>query len=89
MFDFIEIPAIVVICYLIAEIYKYFAKEEDYRLIPVLVGLCGALIGGLAFYLLDDFIVADNILDAIAIGIVSGFGATGINQISKQMGSDE
>jgi hypothetical protein len=28
---------------------------------------------------------ADNIMDAIAVGIVSGLAATGANQIGKQM----
>lgn len=86
---FVAVPAITIICYLLAEIFKSVVNEEQYKFIPVLVGLCGAILGGVAFIYFIGYIKAENIMEAVAIGIVSGLGATGINQIVKQLGSDE
>lgn len=78
---FIAIPAITVICYLIAEICKAF--RMDRRWLPVICGLCGAATGLLAMKFMLDFPAGDYIT-ALAIGIVSGLAATGVNQITKQ-----
>ena len=86
---FVAVPAITIICYLLAEIFKAAAKEEQYKFIPVLVGLCGAILGGLAFVYFVGYLTAENIMEAVAIGIVSGLAATGVNQLVKQFGSDE
>lgn len=77
------IPAIAIICYLLGMGLKAWDKFDD-RKIPVLMGVCGAILGGVAFYFARNIIPADDLITAIAIGIVSGFTATGINQIYKQ-----
>lgn len=77
------IPAIAVICYLVGMGLKAWDKFDD-RKIPVLMGVCGAILGGVAFYFAKNIIPADDLITAIAIGIVSGFTATGINQVYKQ-----
>lgn len=77
------VAAIAVICYLIGMGLKAWDAFDD-RKIPVLMGVCGAILGILAFYIAPAIIPAEDIITAIAIGIVSGFTATGINQIYKQ-----
>lgn len=77
------VAAIAVICYLIGMGLKAWDKFDD-RKIPVLMGVCGAVLGVVAFYIAPAIIPADDIITAIAIGIVSGFTSTGINQIYKQ-----
>ena len=78
--------AITVICYLVGIIVK--ASPLNSSLIPSIVGLCGAILGIVALYVgLPDFPATDP-LTAIAVGIVSGLAATGINQAVKQLKSD-
>ncbi len=81
---FIAVPAITVICYLLAELFKLRIKKQSYKAIPVFCGVCGALLGAASYIWIPGFVLADNIMVAIAIGIVSGFAATGVNQLVKQ-----
>lgn len=83
---FTAIPAITVICYLIAQIVK--ATAVDNRWLPIICGIAGAVLGVVAMFIMPDYAAADY-LTAVAIGIVSGLAATGVNQIVKQMGRDE
>lgn len=78
-----SVAAITVICYLIGAILKGWDVFDD-RKIPPIMGITGAALGALAFFVSPKIIPADDIITAIAIGIVSGFAATGINQIYKQ-----
>ena len=84
--EYIEI-AIVVICYLTAEMFKILFKEKmkAYRLIPILVGFLGGLIGVIVYCINPEIIDAKNVLEATLIGIVSGLASTGSNQIIKQI----
>lgn len=77
------VAAITVICYLIGAGLKAWDKFDD-RKIPILMGICGAALGVVAFYFAPNIIPSDDIITAIAIGIVSGFCSTGINQLYKQ-----
>lgn len=83
MTEFVSIPSIVVVCYLIGMFVKNFPKLEKF--IPCICGVCGAILGLLVFYTIPGFIGADNWITAIAIGISSGFAATGVNQVYKQL----
>ena len=74
--------AIVVITYLIGLGAKQIPVIMD-EMIPVIVGVAGGLLGILGMYVMPDF-PANDILNAIAIGIVSGLASTGVNQIYKQ-----
>lgn len=76
------VVAICAICYLIGMGVKVSPLNDKY--IPIIVGVCGGLLGILGLYVIPAF-PADNILDAIAIGITSGLSATGANQIGKQL----
>lgn len=86
-FGIASVAAITVICYLIGAGLKAWPKFSDNQ-IPVLMGLCGALLGVVGFRVMPDF-PATDFVTAIAVGIVSGFAATGINQVFKQMGKED
>lgn len=78
--------AIVVICYLIGLGVKVSPVKDE--LIPVIVGVCGGILGVVGMYVMPDF-PANDILNAIAVGITSGLASTGVNQIYKQVISNE
>jgi hypothetical protein len=81
--DVTQVVAIVVICYLIGLAVKAILAIKD-ELIPVIVGVCGGILGVIGMFAMPDF-PADDILNAIAIGIVSGLASTGVNQAYKQL----
>lgn len=74
--------AIVVITYLIGLGAKNISTIKD-EAIPVIVGVCGGILGIVGMFVMPDF-PAHDILNAIAIGIVSGLASTGVNQAWKQ-----
>lgn len=76
------IAAITVICYLAAECIK--ATPLDSKWLPVICGVLGGVLGAAAMFIMPDYPAADYIT-AVAVGIVSGLAATGINQIGKQL----
>jgi hypothetical protein len=78
----VAIPVITVICFLIAEAVKLTTLDEKW--IPVICGLCGGALGVVALKVMPEFPAVD-VLTAIAIGIVSGLGATGAHQVYKQL----
>lgn len=77
------VAAITVICTLIGEVTKVTKVPNQY--IPVICGLCGCLLGMAGLYLMPDF-PAQNLLSAAAVGIVSGFAATGMYEAVRQLG---
>lgn len=81
--DFVIIIPIVVICYLIGMGLKAWSYVNDVC-IPVLVGAIGGALGVVAMFTMPSF-PANDILTAIAIGIMSGLASTGSNQIYKQL----
>ena len=77
------VAAIIVICYLIGMVVK--ATALDSKWIPIICGVCGGIIGALALaFHMPDF-PAEDYFTAVAVGIMSGLTATGVNQIFKQM----
>ena len=82
-FGIASVAAMTVICYLVGLIVKSSGLDNKY--IPAIVGLCGGVLGVAALYTgLQDFPATDP-LTAVAVGIVSGLAATGVNQAIKQM----
>lgn len=77
------VVAIVVITYLIGLGAKTIPQVKD-NYIPIIVGVAGGILGIAGMYVIPDF-PANDILNAIAVGIVSGLSSTGINQIYKQV----
>lgn len=76
------VAGITVICFLIGMGVKVSPVDDKY--IPVIVGVCGGILGAVGMKVMGDFPVA-NIIDAIAVGIESGLAATGVHQIGKQL----
>lgn len=84
----VSFAAIVVIAYLAGYIWKTADKLPD-KWIPCVCGTIGCILGIVAYLIKVPDFPANDILNAAAVGIVSGFAATGINQISKQLSKDE
>lgn len=78
-----SVVAITVITYLIGMGCKSWEKLDN-KFIPVICGLVGAVLGVVGMQTMADF-PAKDVLNAIAVGIVSGLASTGANQIGKQL----
>jgi len=85
-FGIAGVAVITVIAYLVGLAVKATALPN--RWIPVICAAVGGALGVVGLYTMPDFPAAD-ILTAIAVGIVSGLAATGIDQTVKQLGSKE
>lgn len=81
-FGIASVAAITVIAYLIGQAVK--ATTLDNKWIPVICGAVGGALGAVAMRVMPDFPATDYIT-AVAVGIVSGLAATGVNQIGKQL----
>ena len=84
-FGIAGVAAITVIAYLIGSAVK--ATMLDNKWIPSICGTVGGILGVLAMRIMPDFPATDYIT-AVAVGIVSGLAATGVNQIGKQLGKE-
>ena len=84
--ELVVIPTILVISYLVTEIFKLFVKK---KYLPVISGVTGAILGVVAYFCTPSLIENTNLLTSLAIGIISGLGATGSNQIVKQLKKGE
>ena len=81
-FGIAGVAVITVICYLIGQTVK--ASGLDNKWIPIIVGASGGVLGIAGMLMIAEF-PANDYLTAVAVGIVSGLAATGVNQINKQM----
>ena len=82
-FGIANVAAITVICYLVGLCIKATALNDKF--IPICCGIAGAILGIVGLYAgLPDFPAADPVT-AVAVGIVSGLAATGVNQAAKQL----
>lgn len=85
-FGIASVAAITVIAYLIGELIK--ATGLDNKWIPIICGAAGGVLGVVAMLSgVPDFPAGDYIT-AVAVGIVSGLAATGVNQAAKQLKSE-
>ncbi|MEA5152971.1 MAG: phage holin family protein [Oscillospiraceae bacterium] len=80
------VAGITVICYLCGLGVK--ASPLDNKFIPLLCGVTGGALGALGMALMPDF-PATDMINAVAIGIVSGLAATGADQAAKQLTKTE
>ena len=76
------VAVITVICYLVGQAVKVTGLDNKY--IPVIVGAAGGALGVAGMLIMPEFPAGDY-LTAVAVGIVSGLAATGINQCVKQI----
>ena len=77
-----SVAAITVLCYLFGMIVR--ASGLDNKWIPIVCGVAGGLLGLLGMAVMPAF-PAEDVITALAVGIVSGLAATGADQIRKQM----
>lgn len=81
-FGITAVGVIVVICYMVGLIAKAVPLPDKW--IPVVCGISGGIVGALGMTVISEFPATDYIT-AVAIGIVSGLAATGVNQVYKQL----
>ena len=78
----LTIPAIVIISYLVTEVFKLFVKK---KYLPAISGITGAILGVITYFIAPNLIFKEDIITAIAVGIVSGLAATGSDQAIKKL----
>lgn len=83
--EFATVAGITMICFLIGIIVKNSPLDDKW--IPCIVGILGGALGVIGLNTMASF-PADNLLDAIAVGIASGLAATGFHQIGKQLSGE-
>lgn len=85
-FGITGIAAITVLSYLAAQGVK--ATSLDNKWLPVICGVLGGILGVAGMKIMPDF-PATDLITAAAVGVVSGFAATGVNQVYKQLTDNE
>lgn len=80
-FGITGIAAITALCFLAAQGAK--ATRMDNKWLPVICGALGGFLGILGLRVMPEF-PANDWITAAAIGVVSGFAATGAHQAYKQ-----
>lgn len=85
-FGIAGVAAITVIVYVIGMVVK--ASPIVDKWIPAICGVVGGVLGVVGMYVMPEFPVND-VISAVAVGIVSGLAATGVNQAVKQLKEGE
>ena len=78
----VAVPVITVIAFLAAELVKLVGLDSKWC--PVICGCVGGALGVVAMSVMPEY-PAEDILTAIAVGIVSGLAATGVHQLYVQL----
>ena len=79
--DLGQVLAITVICFLVGLAIQNCPLDNKW--IPTICGALGGILGVVGLYVMPEF-PAQDVLNAIAVGIVSGLSATGAHQVYKQ-----
>ena len=85
-FGIASVAGITVICYLAAQAVK--ATNLDNKWLPVICGVLGGILGVVGLYWIPEY-PAQDIITAIAVGIMSGLAATGVYQVYKQLSGEK
>ena len=85
-FGIASVAGITVICYLAAQAVK--ATNLDNKWLPAICGVLGGILGVVGLYWIPEY-PAQDIITAIAVGIMSGLAATGVNQVYKQLSGEK
>ena len=86
--EYVGIPSIIIICYLVGEIFKLLIlkKKKNYKYVPIIVGTTGGILGLLAYYISPDIVLdVDDPFIALALGIVSGLASTGSYEVITKL----
>ena len=86
--EYASIPVVLALCYLAGEICKllFSKKEELNRLIPLICTVLGGILGIVIFFTAPEMLPgAANVWAALEIGLVTGAGSTGANQLARQL----
>jgi len=76
------VTAVAAICYIAGLACKASTPIKD-EWIPVIMAILGGVLGALGMSSIPGFPATDYIT-AVAVGMMSGLSATGINQVYKQ-----
>lgn len=86
-FGVANVAAITMLTYIVGGLIK--VSKLDNKWIPTICGAVGIVLGIVAFYIgVPDF-PANDVITAAAVGAASGFAATGVNQVGKQLSEKE
>lgn len=77
------VAAITVICLLVAQIIK--STSLDNKWLPSICGIIGGALGVVCLFAAPEIMPAEDVISAIAVGVVSGLAATGAHQVYKQL----
>lgn len=84
--SFIDIPIVVIIYIIVYITRKFIIKNKKYNsLLPILAASLGVVISIVIFTFFPNVSSSTNALQAFTSGFISGMGATGSNQIYKQI----
>lgn len=78
-----SVAAITVLAYMAGLFWKTSSALDD-KWIPCICGVVGGILGAVAYAIKMPDFPASDVINATAIGVVSGLAATGINQLYKQ-----
>lgn len=81
-----NVVGITVICGVVGMVSTNLLSKnasENEKWTPVIVAVVGGILGVLGMNIIPNY-PADNIIDAIATGIISGLASTGAHQVYKQ-----
>ena len=80
------LPGLVIATYILVEICKalFLKTDKSRKHIPLIAAVIGVAAAIVIFIFWPDMIYCSNILEAIAMGGMSGFAATGCNQLYKK-----
>lgn len=86
-FGIAGVAAITVIAYLVGLAAKNIPALDN-KWIPVICAAVGGALGAVGMNIMPDF-PATEYITAVAVGIVSGLAATGIDQTVKQLRKED
>lgn len=90
MVELVGVPTIVTAVGVVMEVLKRAINKELFNtLIPIFSSLLGVGFAVVLYYFMPGYIPADNVFIAVILGAVSGWGATGFNQVFKQLTKKE
>ena len=84
----VGVAAITVIAFLAGFIWQSATPEKLLKWVPSICGALGLVLGIVAFLIKMPDFPANDIINAMAIGTVSGLAATGIHQIGHQLSNN-